>query len=181
MRLYIKYMVSSRCKMLVQSELEKIGVQCANVDLGIIETFTELSSDAMAVLRKNLSKSGLELLEDKKRTLVVQMKDVIIELISNSDEIPTVNYSEYLSEKLGQDYTYLSGIFSEAKGMTVQQFIILKKTDRVKELLTESEMSLSDIAFKLNYSSVAHLSNQFKKNTGLSPSNYREMMDVKTL
>ena len=180
MRLYIKYMVSSRCKMLVLAEIEKLGIQCATVDLGIIETLTELSSEEMEVLRKNLSKLGLELLEDKKRMLVVRMKNVIIELISNSDEIPTVNYSEYLSEKLGQDYAYLSGIFSEAKGITVQQFIILKKTERVKELLTTSEMSLSDIAFKLNYSSVAHLSNQFKKNTGLSPSNYREMMEVKT-
>jgi AraC-like DNA-binding protein len=167
--------------MLVQSELEKLGVQCATVDLGIIETLSELSSEDMEVLRKNLSKSGLELLEDKKRALVVQMKDAIIELICNSDEIPNVNYSDYISEKLGHDYTYLSGIFSEAKGITVQQFIILKKTERVKELLAESEMSLSDIAFKLNYSSVAHLSNQFKKNTGLSPSNYREMMETRTV
>ena len=179
MRLYIKYMVSSRCKTLVQAEIEKLGIQCATVDLGIIETLTDLSNEDMEVLRKNLSKSGLELLEDKKRALVVQMKDAIIELICNSDEIPNVNYSEYLSEKLGQDYTYLSGIFSEAKGITVQQFIILKKTDRVKELLAESDFSLSDIAFKLNYSSVAHLSNQFKKNTGLSPSAFREMMEQK--
>lgn len=165
--------------MLVQAELEKLGIQCATVDLGIIETLTELSSEQMEVLRSTLSRSGLELLEDKKRALVVQIKDAIVELISNSDEIPNVNYSEYLSNKLGQDYTYLSGIFSEAKGITVQQFIILKKTERVKELLAESNLSLSDIAFKLNYSSVAHLSNQFKKNTGLSPSNYREMMEQK--
>jgi len=172
-------MVSSRCKLLVQAELEKLGVQCATVDLGIIETLTDLSNEELEILRINLSKSGLELLEDKKRLLVVQMKDVIIDLIWNSEEIPNVNYSEYLSEKLGQDYTYLSGIFSEAKGITVQQFIILKKTERVKELLASTDMSLADIAFKLNYSSVAHLSNQFKKNTGLSPSHYREMMTHK--
>lgn len=176
MRLYIKYMVSSRCKSLVQAELEKLGIQCATVDLGIVETITELSSEDLETLRINLSKSGLELLEDKKRLLVVQMKEAILDLIWNSEEIPNVNYSEYLSEKLGQDYTYLSGIFSEAKGITVQQFIILKKTERVKELLASTDMSLADIAFKLNYSSVAHLSNQFKKNTGLSPSHYREMM-----
>ncbi len=176
MRLYIKYMVSSRCKSLVQAELEKLGIQCATVDLGIVETLTELSSEDLETLRINLSKSGLELLEDKKRLLVVQMKDAILDLIWNSEEIPNVNYSEYLSEKLNQDYTYLSGIFSEAKGVTVQQFIILKKTERVKELLASTDMSLADIAFKLNYSSVAHLSNQFKKNTGLSPSHYREMM-----
>ena len=170
-------MVSSRCKMLVQAEIEKLGVQCVNVDLGIVETNKELSSEQLEVLRTNLSKSGLELLEDKKRTLVVQMKDTIIELICDSDEIPNINYSEYLSEKIGHDYTYLSGIFSEAKGITVQQFIIQKKTERVKDLLSNSDMNLSDIAFKLNYSSVAHLSNQFKKNTGLSPSAYREMME----
>ncbi len=179
MRLYIKYMVSSRCKLLVQAELEKLGIQCATVDLGIIETLTDLSNEELEILRTNLSKSGLELLEDKKRQLVVQMKDAIIDLIWNSEEIPSVNYSEYLSEKLNQDYTYLSGIFSEAKGITVQQFIILKKTERVKELLAGTDMSLADIAFKLNYSSVAHLSNQFKKNTGLSPSHYREMMTHK--
>lgn len=176
MRLYIKYMISSRCKLVVRNELEKLGIQCVTVDLGIVETLTELSNQELEVLRTNLSKSGLELLEDKKRVLVVQMKDAIIDLICNSDEIPNVNYSDYLSEKLGQDYTYLSGIFSEAKGITVQQFIILKKIERVKELLATSDMSLAEIAFKLNYSSVAHLSNQFKKNTGLSPSNYREMM-----
>ena len=173
-------MVSSRCKTFVQAEIEKLGIQCATVDLGIIETLTELSNEELETLRINLSKSGLELLEDKKRVLVIQMKEAIIDLISNSDEIPNVNYSEYLSEKLGHDYTYLSGIFSEAKGITVQQFIIQKKTERVKELLAESDLSLSDIAFKLNYSSVAHLSNQFKKNTGLSPSNYREMMEPKS-
>jgi len=172
-------MVSSRCKLLVQAELEKLGIQCATVDLGIIETLTDLSNEELEILRTNLSKSGLELLEDKKRLLVVQMKDAIIDLIWNSEEIPNVNYSEYLSEKLGQDYTYLSGIFSEAKGITVQQFIILKKTERVKELLATTDMSLADIAFKFNYSSVAHLSNQFKKNTGLSPSHYREMMTHK--
>ncbi len=176
LRLYIKYMVSARCKMVVQTEIEKLGIQCATVDLGIIETLTDLSEEQLEVLRGNLSRVGLELLEDKKRVLVVQMKDAIIDLIYNSDEIPNINYSEYLSEKLGHDYTYLSGIFSEAKGITVQQFIILKKTERLKELLANSEMSLADIAYKLNYSSVAHLSNQFKKNTGLSPSNYREMM-----
>ncbi|WP_343631754.1 helix-turn-helix domain-containing protein [Fluviicola sp.] len=176
MRLYIKYMVSARCKMVVQTELEKLGFQCATVELGIIETLTDLTTEDLAQLRENLSRVGLELLEDKKRLLVVQMKDAIIELIYHSEEIPNINYSEYLSEKLGHDYTYLSGIFSEAKGITVQQFIIMKKTERLKELLANTDMSLADIAYKLNYSSVAHLSNQFKKNTGLSPSTYREMM-----
>lgn len=170
-------MVSSRCKLVVKNELERLGIQCATVDLGIIETLTELSTEELDILRTNLSKSGLELLEDKKRLLVVQMKEAIMELIYHPDEIPNVNYSDYLSEKLNQDYTYLSNIFSEAKGITVQQFIILRKIERVKELLANTDMNLVDIAFKLNYSSVAHLSNQFKKNTGMSPSNYRLMME----
>ncbi len=170
-------MVSSRCKQLVKNELERLGIQCTTVDLGIIETLAELSTEELELLRTNLSKSGLELLEDKKRLLVIQMKEAIMELIYHPDEIPNVNYSDYLSEKLNQDYTYLSNIFSEAKGITIQQFIILRKIERVKEQLANTDMGLADIAFKLNYSSVAHLSNQFKKNTGMSPSNYRQMME----
>ena len=110
-------MISSRCKLVVRNELEKLGIQCVTVDLGIVETLTELSNEKLEILRTNLSKSGLELLEDKKRVLVVQMKDAIIDLICNSDEIPNVNYSDYLSEKLGQDYTYLSGIFSDCSAI----------------------------------------------------------------
>ncbi len=179
MRLYIKHMVSYRCKMVVQAEIEKLGFQCTVLDLGIIETTEDLTEEDRENLSVNLSRYGLELLEDKKTKLVVQMKEAIRDLIFNSEEIPNVNYSEYLSEKLNHDYTYLSNLFSEAKGITVQEFIITSKIERVKELLIHTDLSLTDISFKLNYSSVAHLSNQFKKNTGISPSHFRQSMSEK--
>lgn len=180
MRLYIKYMVSQRCQMLVKAELEKLGIHSATVDLGIIETSRDLSGEEKETLRANLSKSGLELLEDKKTNLVLKIKEVIMELVYHPEEIPNVNFSEYISSRLGHDYTYLSAIFIEAKGITIQAFIIRRKIERVKELLLDENLSLMDISYKLNYSSIAHLSNQFKKNTGVSPSCYRQMMSEKS-
>lgn len=179
MRLYIKYMVSQRCQMLVKAELEKLGIHSATVDLGIVETSRDLTREKEA-LRVNLSASGLELLEDKKTSLVLKIKEVIMEMVYHPEEVPNVNFSEYLSSKLGQDYTYLSTIFIEAKGITIQEFIIRRKIERVKELLLDENLSLTDISYKLNYSSIAHLSNQFKKNTGFSPSCYRQMMSEKS-
>lgn len=176
MRLYIKYMVSLRCKLFVETTLEKLGIPARTIELGIVETQNEVSSEDLETLRKILAESGLELLEDKKMALVVQIRNLLLELIDNPEELPNVNYSEYLSQKLDHDYTHLSTIFSEAKGITVQEFIIRQKVERVKELLKNEELSLTDISFKLNYSSVAHLSNQFKKNTGVSPSSYRQMI-----
>jgi AraC-like DNA-binding protein len=117
----------------------------------------------------------LELLDDKRSILIEKIKNVITELIHYSDELPRVNYSDYISEKLGYDYTYLSNIFSEVKGTTIQQFIIINKIERVKELLLYDELNLTEIAYKLHYSSVAHLSNQFKKITGLSPSFFKQL------
>lgn len=180
MRLYIKYMVSFRCKLFVETTLEKLGIQARTIELGIVETQNEVSAKDLETLRKILAESGLELLEDKKRALVVQIRDLLLKLIDNPEELPNVNYSEYLSQKLDHDYTHLSNVFSEAKGITVQEFIIRQKVERVKELLKNEEMSLTDISFKLNYSSVAHLSNQFKKNTGISPSTYRQMITENT-
>ncbi|MNJ86388.1 Regulatory protein PchR [compost metagenome] len=169
-------MVSFRCKLFVEATLEKMGIPSKTVELGIVETQDDISSENLETLRKILAQSGLELLEDKKRALVVQIRDLLLGLINNPEELPNVNYSDYLSEKLNQDYTYLSNVFSEAKGITVQEFIIRNKVERVKELLKNEELSLTDISFKLNYSSVAHLSNQFKKNTGVSPSSYRQLI-----
>jgi AraC-like DNA-binding protein len=123
----------------------------------------------------NLSLSGLELLDDKKSVLIEKIKNVIIEMIHYSDELPKVNYSEYISKKLNYDYTYLSNLFSEVKGITIQHFIILHKIERVKELLLYEEYNLTEISYLMQYSSVAHLSNQFKKVTGLSPSFYKLM------
>ena len=177
MKLFIKYMVSTRCKMVVKEELKKIGLHFIFVDLGEVEIMENLTEEKRALLRKGLLYSGLELMEDKKAILIEKIKNVIIEMVHYSDEIPKVNYSDYISEKLKHDYTYLSNIFSEVKGMTIQQFIINHKIERAKELLLYDEYNLTEISYKLNYSSVAHLSNQFKKITGLTPSHFKKLKE----
>lgn len=177
MILYIKYMVSLRCKMLVKSELEKLGLDWISVDLGRVEILDDITNEQLEQFRIAIKKSGLELLDDKKNILVEKIKNVIIEMIHYSDEIPEVNDSYYISEKLDYDYTYLSNIFTEVKGETIQQYIIKHKIERVKELLLYDELTLTEISYRLNYSSVAHLSNQFKKITGLTPTYYRSLKD----
>ncbi|MDH3244140.1 MAG: AraC family transcriptional regulator [Saprospiraceae bacterium] len=175
MKLFIKYMVSLRCKMMVKEELKKLGLNYVIVDLGMVEVLEDISSDQRDQLSKNLLKSGLELLEDKKSILIEKIKNVITEMIHYSDELPNVNYSDYISEKLGYDYTYLANTFSEVTGITIQRYIIIHKIERVKELILYDELSLSEISYKLHYSSPSHLSNQFKKITGLTPSFYKKM------
>ena len=160
---------------MVIDELNKVGVQYTAVDLGMVETFQDLSEQQRSLLRENLLKSGLELLDDKKSILIERIKNLIVEMVHYSDQLPNLNYSEYISNKLQYDYTYLSNIFSEVKGTTIQQFIIIHKIERVKELLLYDELNLTEIAYKLHYSSVAHLSNQFKKVTGLSPSFFKKL------
>ena len=173
MKLYIKYMVSLRCKMLVKSELEKLGFDYLTVDLGTVEIRGDITGKQREKFRLNLKKSGLELLDNKKNILVERIKGVIVEMIHYSEEIPKVNDSDYISEKLGYDYTYLSNIFSEVKGITIQQYVIMHKIEKVKELLLYDELTLTEIAYRLHYSSVAHLSNQFKKVTGLTPTYFK--------
>lgn len=168
-------MVSLRCKMLVKDELEKLGLHYVVVDLGMVEIMENITAGQHAQLAQNLLKSGLELLDDKKSILIEKIKGVIIEMIHYSDELPAQNYSDYISEKLGYDYTYLANSFSEVKGITIQQFIIIHKIEKVKELLLYDELNLTEIAFKMHYSSVAHLSNQFKKITGLTPSFFKKL------
>lgn len=175
MKLYIKYMVSLRCKLLVKEELKKLGLHDIAVDLGMVEILEDITAELREQLKINLLRSGLELLDDKRSILIDKIKNVIIEMIHYSDEVPKTNYSEYISEKVGLDYTYLSNIFSEVKGITIQQFIIFHKIERVKELLLYDELNLTEIAHNLHYSSIAHLSNQFKKVTGLSPSYYKKL------
>ncbi len=175
MILYIKYMVSLRCKMMVKEELKKIGLHHVIVDLGVVQILEDITPEQFDLLKTNLAMSGLELLDDKKAILIEKIKDVIIEMVHYTDELPKVNYSDYISEKLNQDYTYLSNIFSDVKGITIQQYIINHKIERVKELLLYDEMNLTEIAYVLNYSSVAHLSSQFKKVTGLSPSYFKQL------
>lgn len=162
MKLYIKYMVSLRCKMLVKSELEKLGINCLSIDLGMVEIQDDITPEKLELFREALKKSGLELLDNQRNILVEKIKNVIVEMIHYSEEIPRVNDSDYISEKLDYDYTYLSNTFSEIKGITIQQFVILHKIEKVKELLLYDELTLTEIAHKLHYSSVAHLSNQLK-------------------
>lgn len=168
-------MVSLRCRMLVKDELLKIGLHFLAVDLGVVEIHEEITPEQRELLKINLLKSGLELLDDNKSILIEKIKILIIEMVHYADELPQQKYSNYISEKLGYDYTYLSNIFSEVKGITIQQFIIINKIERVKELLLYDELNLTEISYKLNYSSVAHLSNQFKKVTGLSPTFFKKL------
>lgn len=161
--------------MLVKEELNKIGLHYIVVDLGSVEILEDITKEEYGLLKKNLLRSGLELLDNKKSILIDKIKSVIVDMIHNSEEIPKANYSDYISEKLKYDYTYLANIFSEVNGITIQQFIIIHKIEKVKELLLYNELSLTEIAHKLHYSSVAHLSNRFKKITGLSPSFYKRL------
>jgi AraC-like DNA-binding protein len=174
-------MVSNRCKMAVKEELKKLGLHFIVVDLGEVELMETMSVTQQEMLKSALLKSGLELMDDKRSVLIEKVKNVITQMIHHSDELPKVNYSDYISEKLDYDYTYLSNLFSEVKGITIQQFIIINKIERAKELLLYDELNLTEISYKLHYSSVAHLSNQFKKVTGLTPSHYKLMKDKKRI
>lgn len=175
LKLYIKYMVSTRCKMAVKEVLREMGLHFIVVDLGEVEIMEDIAGDAEADLKARLLSIGLELMEDKKAILIEKIINIVMEMIHVSDEMPKVNYSDYISEKLDYDYTYLSNIFSEVKGITIQQFIIIHKVERVKELIIYDELNITEIAWKMSYSSVAHLSNQFKKITGLSPSHFKQL------
>ncbi|GAC1594791.1 MAG: hypothetical protein NVS3B19_17370 [Ginsengibacter sp.] len=161
--------------MMVQQELENLDLRYAVIELGMVNLLDDISETNRLKLQKNLLRSGLVLLDDKKSILIERIKNVITEMIHYNEELPNTNYSDYISEKLNLDYTYLANIFSEVKGITIQQFIIIHKIERVKELLLYDELNLTEIANKLHYSSVAHLSNQFKKVTGLSPSYYKQL------
>ena len=181
MTLHIKYMVSLRCKMMVKEELTKLNLHYVIVELGVVEIMENIEGAVYDQLKQNLLKSGLELLDDKKSILIEKIKGLIIEMVHYADELPEVNYSTYISDKLGYDYTYLANIFSEVKGTTIQQFIIVNKIERVKELLLYDELNLTEISYKMNYSSVAHLSNQFKKVTGLTPSYFKQLKNKKRI
>ena len=168
-------MVSLRCKLLVKQELEKLGLHYTSIELGMVEIIEDITKKQKKILRLNLAKSGLELMDDKKSILIDRIKSLIVEMVHYSEEVPKVNYSDYISEKLGYDYTYLSNQFSEVKGITIQHFIINHKIERAKELILYDQLNLTEISYKLHYSSVAHLSNQFKKVTGHTPTYFKKL------
>ncbi|MBB2146217.1 helix-turn-helix domain-containing protein [Pedobacter sp. LMG 31464] len=174
MKLYIKNMVCNRCKMVVKTELEQLGFNPVSVQLGKVELLQEtLSTTQSETIKEKLNKFGFELLTDKKKQLTEQIKTAIIELIHYQTEPLKSNLSDYLSKKLNTEYAYLSAVFSETEQSTIEKYFIQQKIEKVKELLTYGEHSLSEIAFQLNYSSVAHLSTQFKKVSGQTPSEYK--------
>ncbi|MDP2335192.1 MAG: AraC family transcriptional regulator [Bacteroidota bacterium] len=177
MKLYIKYMVSNRCKLTVKEELKKLGLHFIVVDLGEVEIMENLTADQREQVKTALLSCGFELMDDKRAILIERIKNVIIEMVHHSDEIIKTNFSNYLSEKLNHDYTYLANLFSEVQGTTIEQFVISHKIERIKELIIYGEQNITEIAWKMNYSSVAHLSNQFKKVTGLSPSHFKQLKD----
>jgi AraC-like DNA-binding protein len=168
-------MVSIRCKMMVKEELAKLGLHYIVVELGEAEVMDNVSGPKYKQIRIALSALGLQLIDDKKSMLIEKIKHVIIEMVHYSDEQLKTNFSEYLCKKLQYDYTYLANIFSEAEGITIEKFIIAHKIERAKELMVYDELNLTEIAWKLHYSSVGHLSNQFKKVTGLTPSFFKQL------
>jgi len=168
-------MVSLRCKLLVRAELENMGLHPLKVDLGEIVVAEDMNAQQLKQLKATLLKSGLELMDDKKAIMIEKIKTIIIEMVHYSDEIPNVNFSDFLSQKLGLDYTYLAGQFSQVTGITIEHYIIAHKIERAKELLIYDELSLTEISYLLNYSSVAHLSYQFKKVTGLTPTFFKQL------
>jgi AraC-like DNA-binding protein len=181
MKIYIKYMVSTRCKIAVKEELKKLGLHYIIVDLGEVEIMENLTEEQREQLKIALLSQGLELMDNKRAILIEKIMNLITNMIHYSDEPIKMNYSDYISEKLEYDYSYLSNLFSEVKGITIQQYIIINKIERVKELLSYDELNLTEISYKLNYSSVAHLSNQFKKYTGLRPSQFKQKRDHKRI
>lgn len=172
-------MVSNRCKMAVKEVLTKLGLHFIVVDLGEVDIMENISAAQREQIKIALYNTGLELMDDKRAILIEKIKNTVIEMIHHSDEVIKVNFSHYLSEKLNHDYTYLANLFSDVQGTTIEQFIIAHKTERIKELIIYGELNVTEIAWKMNYSSVAHLSNQFKKMTGLSPSHFKKLKDKK--
>ena len=170
-------MVSTRCKMAVKEELKKLGLHFIVVDLGEVEIMENISAEQREQLKIVLLDSGLELIDDKRAVLIEKIKNVIIEMVHHTDEMIKTNFSDFLSKKLNHDYTYMANLFSEVQGTTIEQFIISHKIERIKELMIYGELNITEIAWKMNYSSVAHLSNQFKKVTGLSPSHFKQLKD----
>lgn len=179
MKLYIKNMVCRRCKMAVLSELEKLSITPLSVELGEVELANPINEDQKKALSIGLHTLGFEWIDDKKSKTIERIKNLIIDLVHHRDNDLKTNLSIYIAADLGQEYSALSNLFSEVEGTTIEQYFIAQKIEKVKELLMYDELSLSEIAWQLNYSSVAHLSNQFKKITGLTPSYFKQLKNKK--
>ena len=172
-------MVSNRCKMVVRMALKNLGVHFVLLELGEVEIMERLTGEQRDSLKSTLEDAGLELIDDKRSILIEKIKSAVIEMVHHSEDTVKVNISTYLSEKLNHDYTYLANIFSQVQGISIEQFIILHKVEKIKELLMYGELNISEISYKMNYSSTAHLSTQFKKVTGLPPSHFKQLKEKK--
>ena len=179
LKLYIKNMVSIRCQMVVKSELERLGINYTKVEVGEVEIISKVSKDQLYSLAAALKLTGLELMVDNKLILVERIKTIIIDHIHNSEGQLKINFSDFLSKKLNYNFNYLSNLFIEVKGTSIEQYFLSHKIEKVKELLVYDEPNLTEIAWKLNFSSVSHLSNQFKKMTGLTPSHFKNLKTKK--
>ena len=177
MKIYVKNMACESCKVVVKEALEELDIKPVKVELGEIETKEEISDEDKLKLNKIIKKVGLELLEKKQGILVEKIRQVIIDYVYNTEDKPTIKFSAILSSELNHSYTYLANFFSEIEATTIEQYMIGLKIERIKELIIYGELNMTEIAWKMNYSSVAHLSNQFKKVTGLTPSHFKQMKD----
>lgn len=175
MKLYIKNMVCDRCKMAIKSELEKLGLHAISITLGEVELDKECTETQKQDLLDRIRFLGFDLIDDKKNRIIERIKTVLIDLVYNKNNVLNSNLSDYLSNDLAQDYSTLSNLFSEIEGITIERYFIAQKIERVKELLTYDELTLSEIAIQLQYSNVAHLSNQFKKTTGFTPTYFKHL------
>ena len=177
MKLYLKNMVSRSCILMVKSELDKLCVPYINVSLGEIEIDGTLTPELYQQTIQALQKSGFDVLLNNQKILTERIKNIIVEFVHYTEDDLKFNFSSYLSSKLKLHYTYLSNVFFKEQGISIKQYTIAQRVERVKELITYEELNLTEIAFKTNYSSIAHLSRQFKKTTGISPSNYKKLND----
>ena len=174
-KLYIKNMVCNRCIMTVEKDLEEVNIPFSVMRLGEVELEETINLEQKRKLSRLLEEQGFELLEDKNAALIERIKTLIIKMVHYSDSQPKTKYSVYISDQIHHDYSYLSSLFSSVTGVTIEKFIIAQKTERIKELLYYDELSISQISYQLGYSSVAHLSNQFKKVTGMNPTEFKTL------
>ena len=168
-------MVSTRCKIAVKEAFKNLGLKLIQVELGEVEIVETISEEKMDALKISMLNIGFEIIEDRRAILIERIKNIVVEMVHHSDMVLKVNFSDYLSEKLNYDYTYMANVFSEVQGISIEQFIISHKVERIKEYIIYDELNMTEIAFKMNYSSVAHLSCQFKKVTGLTPTYFKKL------
>lgn len=181
MKIYVKNMACESCKVVVKEALEEMDIHPVKVDLGEIEIKDDISDDEKRELNSRIKKVGLELLEKKQGVLIEKIRSVMVDYVYKSEEKPNVNFSVLLSEKLHHSYTYLANFFSEVEATTIEQYIIALKIERIKELIIFGEHTFSEIAYMLHYSSIAHLSNQFKKVTGLTPTHFKALKEKRRI